>query len=81
MLVFRNRQNPAFLMIFVPLKHKFYTQTVGFSEVQTQTIGVEGKHAYLLTTTMAQNDLGKIKYFDGHSVPTGHLLHHPGCWS
>ena len=42
--------NPAsFLFIFALFKHKFYRKSVGFSRIRTLIVGIEGKHADLLT--------------------------------
>ena len=41
------------MFIFVLFKHNITERTVDFSGIQTRIVGVEGKHAYQLTTTTA----------------------------
>ena len=48
---------PPFFVYFCSVKHKFYKKTVDFSEFWTRIIGVEGKHADHLTTTVAHSAL------------------------
>ena len=49
-----NEPTPAsFLFIFCLFKHIYYRKTVGFSEIRTQIVLLEGKHADPLTTTAA----------------------------
>ena len=50
-----NEPTPAsFLFIFVLFKHKFYRiKAADVSGFRTRIVGVEGEHAYRMTTTMA----------------------------
>ena len=51
-LFFKKWANPGFLLfIFELIKQKIYRKTIGFSEIRTQIVGVEGVNTDHLTTT------------------------------
>ena len=52
-IFFKVDQPRPFCLFSFCFKHNFTEKTVGFSEIQTQIVGVEGQHADHLTTTTA----------------------------
>ena len=59
--VFLNGPTPVSLCLFSSFSNTNFTEkTVGFSGIRTRIVGVEGKHADHLTTTMAQNYQKKL---------------------
>ena len=55
MITLKSGPTPAsFLFIFVLFKHNITEKTVGFREIRTRMVGVEGEYADHLTTTTAQ---------------------------
>ena len=55
---FKNRTTPASFSFFSLFKRQIYSKNVGVNGIGTRIFGIEGEHAYHLTTTTV--DLGGL---------------------